>query len=123
MGILAAFCVAIGLLLILIGILRLLQTETGTALTGNWSWVPYAVVVFLGIVVLAFSASRITAGPGQARMPEVEARRTARPAVEPAAAATQQQAPVTAPVPTQPVTQVETLLGTQEGTGTEEEES
>ena len=68
---------AIGLLLILIGILRLLQTETGTALTGNWSWVPYAVVVFLGIVVMAFAASRITAGPGQARMPEVEARQRA----------------------------------------------
>ena len=134
MGILAAFCVAFGLLLILIGILRLLQTETGTALTGNWSWVPYAVVLFLGIVILAFAASRITAGPAQAKMPQVEERRAVRSAAEPVA--TQQQGAVTAQVPTPPVTQVtpvtpvtqvETLLGTQEGAGpeagTEEEES
>ncbi len=135
MGILAAFCVAFGLLLILIGILRLLQTETGTALTGNWSWVPYAVVVFLGIVILAFAASRITAGPAQAKMPQVEERRAVRSAAEPGAVATQQQeavttqvtTPVTTQVPAQPPTQVETLLGTQEGAateaGTEEEES
>ncbi len=106
MGILAAFCVAFGLLLILIGILRLLQTETGTALTGNWSWVPYAVVVFLGIVILAFAASRITAGPAQAKMPQVEERRAVRSAAEPAAVATQQQGAVTAQVTTQVPTQV-----------------
>ncbi len=91
MGILASFLVAIGLLMILIGILRLLQKETGTALTGDWSWVPYAVVVFLGLVVIAFAASRITAGPGRARMPEVEARQRADEAAagEKAAAVTQ----------------------------------
>ena len=48
MGIAGAFFLAFGIFLILIGILRLLQTETGTALTGNWSWVPYAVVFVLG---------------------------------------------------------------------------
>ena len=48
MGIAGSFFLAVGLLLILIGVLRLLQTETGTALTGDWSWVPYAVVVVLG---------------------------------------------------------------------------
>jgi hypothetical protein len=65
-------------LLILLGVLRLLQTETGSALTGDWSWVPYAVTVVLGVVVIAVAALRIQAGPGQAKLPEVIARREAR---------------------------------------------
>ena len=78
MGIAGSFFLAGGILLILIGILRLLQTETGSALTGDWSWVPYAVVVLLGIGVIGVAAWRITAGPGQEKLPEVLARRDAR---------------------------------------------
>ncbi len=75
MGIAGSFFMAGGILLILLGILRLLQTETGSALTGDWSWVPYAVVVVLGIAVIGVAAWRITAGPGKQRLPEVVARR------------------------------------------------
>jgi hypothetical protein len=75
MGIAGSFFLAFGILLILLGALRLLQTETGTALTGDWSWVPYAVVVILGIAVIGVAAWRITAGPGQQKLPEVVARR------------------------------------------------
>jgi hypothetical protein len=78
MGIAGSFCLAFGILLILLGVLRLLQTETGTALTGDWSWVPYAVVVILGIAVIGVAAWRITAGPGQQKLPAVVARREAR---------------------------------------------
>ena len=67
MGIAGSFFLAFGLLLILLGVLRLLQTETGTALDGDWSWVPYAVVVVLGIAVIAVAALRIQAGPGTAQ--------------------------------------------------------
>jgi hypothetical protein len=77
MGIAGSFFLAFGILLILIGILRLLQTETGTALTGNWSWVPYVSVMVLGIAVIGIAAWRITAGPARQRLPEVEARREA----------------------------------------------
>jgi hypothetical protein len=77
MGIAGSFFLAGGILLILIGVLRLLQTETGTALTGDWSWVPYAVVVVLGIAVIGVAAWRITAGPGQEKLPAVMARREA----------------------------------------------
>ena len=68
MGIAGSFFLAGGILLILIGILRLLQTETGAALTGNWSWVPYAVVVVLGIGIIACRrvAHHRRAGPGEA---------------------------------------------------------
>jgi hypothetical protein len=78
MGIAGSFFMAGGLLLILIGVLRLLQTETGTALTGDWSWVPYAVVVVLGIAVIGIAAWRITAGPGKEKLPAVMARREAK---------------------------------------------
>ena len=78
MGIAASFFAAIGILLILIGVLRLLQTETGTALHGDWSWVPYAVVIVLGLMVIGVAVWRITAGPGRERLPEAVARREAR---------------------------------------------
>jgi hypothetical protein len=78
MGIAGSFFMAGGLLLILIGVLRLLQTETGTTLTGDLSWVPYAVVVILGIAVIGVAAWRITAGPGQEKLPAVVARRESR---------------------------------------------
>ena len=82
MGIAGAFFLAFGIFLILIGILRLLQTETGTALTGNWSWVPYAVVLVLAVLVVAVAVWRITAGPAQERMPAVEAAHAAEAAVK-----------------------------------------
>src|SRR5580692_11779138 len=63
MGIAGSFFLAFGLLLILLGVLRLLQTETGTTLTGDWSWVPYASVFLLGLVVIGVAVWRITAGP------------------------------------------------------------
>jgi hypothetical protein len=78
MGIAGSFFLAFGLLLILLGVLRLLQTETGTALQGDWSWVPYAVVVVLGVAVIAVAALRIQSGPGQRKLPEVIARRESR---------------------------------------------
>jgi hypothetical protein len=77
MGIAGSFFLAFGILLILLGVLRLLQTETGTALTGDWSWVPYAAVVVLGIAVIGVAVWRITAGPGKEKLPEVMARHEA----------------------------------------------
>ena len=80
MGIAGAFFLAFGILLILIGILRLLQTETGTALNGDWSWVPYAVVFVLALLIIAMAVWRITAGPAQERMPAVAAAQAAEAA-------------------------------------------
>jgi hypothetical protein len=78
MGIAGSFFLAFGLLLIMLGVLRLLQTETGSTLTGDWSWVPYAAVFVLGLAVIGVAVWRITAGPGKAKLPEVVARREAR---------------------------------------------
>lgn len=68
-GLAGSFAIAIGILLLLVGVLRLLQAETGTALTGDWSWVPYFAVSLLGAGVAGVAVWRITAGPGQARRP------------------------------------------------------
>jgi hypothetical protein len=42
---------ALGSVLVLLGALRLLQTETGSTFTGNLSWVPY-VIVLLGVALI-----------------------------------------------------------------------
>ena len=68
-GLTGSLAIAVGILLVLVGILRLLQSETGTALTGDWSWVPYFAVASLGVGVAIVSALRITAGPGRAKRP------------------------------------------------------
>jgi hypothetical protein len=69
-GVAGSLAIAVGILLLLVGALRLLQTETGTALTGNWSWVPYFSVALVGLGVAGISAWRITAGPGERKMPK-----------------------------------------------------
>jgi hypothetical protein len=61
-GVTGSLAIAIGIVLILVGILRVLQEETGTALTGNWSWVPYFAVSLIGAAVAGVAAWRITAG-------------------------------------------------------------
>jgi len=68
-GLAGSLAIAVGILLVLVGILRILQSETGTALTGDWSWVPYFSVSLLGVGVAVVAAWRITAGPGRAKVP------------------------------------------------------
>jgi hypothetical protein len=69
-GVVGSLAIAVGVLLVLVGILRLLQSETGTALTGNWSWVPYFAVALIGLGVVGAAAWRITAGPGKRKLPK-----------------------------------------------------
>ncbi len=69
-GLAGSITMAVGLLLLLIGVLRVLQEETGTALTGDWSWVPYFVVAVLGIGVVSIAAWRVTAGTAPPMLPQ-----------------------------------------------------
>lgn len=63
-GVAAMLLIGIGAIELTIALLRLLQTETGSPLTGNWSWVPYLVTLLVasGVVYAAIKAiNRTTA--------------------------------------------------------------
>jgi hypothetical protein len=52
-GIAGSLLLSIGLVLLLLGGLRALQTETGDTFEGNWSWAPYLIALAgAGVVVL-----------------------------------------------------------------------
>lgn len=54
-GVAGSLVLAIGVVLLLLAVLRILQTETGSHLHGELSWVPY-VVVFVAALVVAGAA-------------------------------------------------------------------
>jgi hypothetical protein len=60
-GAIGGFLIAFGIILLLIGVLRLLQTETDVFDDG-WSFVPYFIVVLMGALVAGLFASRISKG-------------------------------------------------------------
>lgn len=58
-GMAGSLALGIGVILLMLAGLRALQTETGTTFTGNWSWVPYLIVLVVGTVLIALAVSRI----------------------------------------------------------------
>ncbi|HUZ10455.1 MAG TPA: hypothetical protein VMU76_09835 [Acidimicrobiales bacterium] len=70
-GIAGSLAIAIGTVILLVAVLRLLQTETG-AFHGNLSWVPYVIVLVLAAVIIALSLWRVTAGAARRRLPTSE---------------------------------------------------
>lgn len=51
-GLAGSFLIALGGLFVSVGLLRLLQTETGSTFDGGWSFVPYLLVLVVAVVVL-----------------------------------------------------------------------
>jgi hypothetical protein len=49
-GLAGAVLLGLGVVLLAVGGLRLLQTETGETFTGDWTWVPY-VIVFVALLI------------------------------------------------------------------------
>ena len=49
-GIAGSILMGVGVLLVSLGLLRLLQEQTGDTFTGDWSWVPY-LIVFAALVI------------------------------------------------------------------------
>lgn len=64
-GVIGSVLVGIGVTLLAVGVLRLVQTETDTALTGNWSWVPYLAALVLSSVGALAALKVIKAGKGR----------------------------------------------------------
>ena len=66
-GMAGAFALGIGFVLIVLGALRLLQTETGDAFDDGWgTLVPYAAGLVVAGGIAALAASRISAGKKKA---------------------------------------------------------
>lgn len=65
-GAAAMLLIGIGAIELTIALLRLLQTETGSPLTGNWSWVPYLITLLVasGVAYLALKAVNRTSKGG-----------------------------------------------------------
>jgi hypothetical protein len=73
-GVAGSVALAIGLVILSVAFLRLLQTETGTAFTGNLSWIPYLICAVLVVAVAAVAVWAVTKGrDGSATSPDKEA--------------------------------------------------
>lgn len=68
-GVLGSLLMGVGVTLLAVGVLRLLQTETGDTFAGDWSWAPYLIVVAVLIVgAAAVWAARTSRGVPKERV-------------------------------------------------------
>lgn len=65
-GLGAALLGALGTILAMLGLLRLLQTETGAHFTGHLSWVPYLITLALGLILMCLAVLGIQRKKGRA---------------------------------------------------------
>lgn len=61
-GLVGSFALALGLVLLALGGLRALQTETGSTMTGHLSWAPYAITAAVLALLAGLSARAIGRG-------------------------------------------------------------
>lgn len=59
-GVAGAILLGVGLMLVLLGLLRLIQTEWEWAATGSWSWISYLLVLVACVLVVVVAVSRIS---------------------------------------------------------------
>ncbi len=60
LGLLGSFGLIVGIVLLLMAMLRALQTETGTMFTGNLSWAPYVAAIGALLIIALLLISRIS---------------------------------------------------------------
>jgi len=58
-GAAAAFAMGLGLMIVLLGVLRLVQTELDRLSTGSLSWAAYGVTLIVTLVLLALTLLRV----------------------------------------------------------------
>ncbi len=61
-GVLGSVLLGTGVILLVVALLRVLQTETGDAFDGNWSWVPYAITIVVSGAVVGLALAGISRG-------------------------------------------------------------
>ena len=62
-GVSGSILLTVGLVLLLLALLRALQTETGSTFEGNLSWAPYLITSAAAVAALGLSVWRITKTP------------------------------------------------------------
>ena len=76
-GVTGSVLLALGIGMLLLSLLRVLQTETGSTFTGHLSWVPYIITAVVAMLVLGLAAWRVSAGPARrSPRPESSTRRS-----------------------------------------------
>ena len=58
-SVVGALLLGLGLVYLLLGLLRLIQTQWTTVASGGWSWVPYMIVLVACLLLLILIVSRI----------------------------------------------------------------
>jgi hypothetical protein len=58
-GAAAALLLGIGLVLLLVGLLRMLQTEWTRSATGSLSWLAYLITLIVALAIVALAISRV----------------------------------------------------------------
>jgi len=58
-GAAGAFALGLGLMIILLGLLRVVQTEFDRLATGAWSWAAYGITFLVTVILLALTLQRI----------------------------------------------------------------
>jgi hypothetical protein len=61
-GMLGSVTMSVGVVVLLVALLRILQTETGTTFGGKLSWLPYVITAGAALLVAALAGWRITKG-------------------------------------------------------------
>jgi len=61
-GVAGSVALSIGLVILAVGLLRLLQTETGSTFTGNLSWIPYVIIAAIVVLVAFIAVKAISRG-------------------------------------------------------------
>jgi hypothetical protein len=72
-GVAGSVALAIGLVILSVSFLRLLQGETGTTFTGDWSWAPYLICMVAVVLVAALAVKAVSRGQRPTSTPDKEA--------------------------------------------------
>ena len=58
-GAAGAFCLGLGLVIVLLGVLRVIQEEWDESSSGSWSWVAYLITLLVAVGLLVITLMRI----------------------------------------------------------------
>ena len=72
LGVAGSIAMSLGVVLLLLALLRFLQTETETTFTGNLSWIPYLIVTVVAVGIATLCIWRVTKGPAARRRPRTD---------------------------------------------------